>query len=121
MFRLRGCHAAGGTLHWASRGAVRRLFLLIRRASRSPMTAALPDADLDQLFRSARTYNAFSGEISDDTLRQLYDLVQCGQPSPHMSPARVVLVKSTAATARLAHALSDGHHNPTKSAPGESI
>src|SRR3546814_8983350 len=66
MFRLRGCHAAGGTLHWASRGAVRRLFLFIRRASRSPMTAALPDAALDQLFRSARTYNAFSGEISDD-------------------------------------------------------
>src|SRR3546814_11552294 len=69
-FRLRGCHAAGGTLHWASRGAVRRLFLCIRRASRSPMTAALPDAALDQLFRSARTYNAFSGEISADTPRQ---------------------------------------------------
>src|SRR3546814_10568251 len=81
MFRLRGCHAAGGTLHWASRGAVRRLFLFIRRASRSPMTAALPDAAPDQLFRSARTYNAFSGEISDDTMRQLYDLVKWGPRS----------------------------------------
>src|SRR3546814_3871626 len=100
MFRLRGCHAAGGTLHWASRGAVRRLFLFIRRASRSPMTAALPDAALDQLFRSARTYNAFSGEISDDTLRQLYDLVKWGPTSANMSPARFVFVKSKAATAR---------------------
>src|SRR3546814_20174686 len=86
MFRLRGCHAAGGTLHWASRGAVRSLFLLIRRVSRSPMTAALPDAALDQLFRSARTYNAFSGEISDDTLPQLHDRMKWGPNRPNISP-----------------------------------
>src|SRR3546814_1598597 len=64
------------------------------------MTAALPDAALDQLFRSARTYNAFSGEISDDTLRQLYDLVKWGPTSANMSPARFVFVKSKAAKAR---------------------
>ena len=32
------------------------------------MTQPLPDAALDQLFRTARTYNAFTGEVSDDTL-----------------------------------------------------
>src|SRR3546814_10855759 len=110
MFRLRGCHAACGTLHWAARGAVRRLFLFIRRASRSPMTAALPDAALDQLFRSARTYNALSGEISDDTLRQLYDLVKWGPTSANMSPARFVFVKSKAAKARLEPALRSEEH-----------
>src|SRR3546814_6037897 len=109
--------AAGGTLHLASRGAVRRRFLFIIRASRSPMTAALPDAALDQLFRSARTYNAFSGEISDDTLRQLYDLVKWGPTSANMSPARFVFVKSKAAKARLEPALSEGNHDKTMSAP----
>ena len=38
------------------------------------MTDALNDAALDQLFRSARTYNAFTGEVSDETLQQLYGL-----------------------------------------------
>src|SRR3546814_15472601 len=101
MFRLRGCHAAGGTLHWASRGAVRRLFLFIRRASRSPMTAALPDAALDQLFRSARTYNASSGEISDDTLRQPYDLVKEGPTRAPMSQALFVSGQSKDDNARV--------------------
>src|SRR3546814_7254540 len=81
------------------------------------MTAALPDAALDQLFRSARTYNAFSGEISDDTLRQLYDLVKWGPTSANMSPARFVFVKSKAAKARLEPALSEGNHDKTMSAP----
>ena len=70
------------------------------------MTDALPSAALDQLFRSARTYNAFSGEISDETLRQLYDLVKWGPTSANMSPARFVFVKSKAAKARLEPALS---------------
>ena len=34
------------------------------------MPHVLDAASLDQLFRTARTYNAFSGEVSDDTLRQ---------------------------------------------------
>ena len=32
------------------------------------MHQPLNDAALDQLFRTARTYNAFSGDISDATL-----------------------------------------------------
>ena len=40
------------------------------------MSAVLNDTALDQLFRSARSYNAFTGEIGDDTLRRLYDLVE---------------------------------------------
>ena len=31
------------------------------------MSEILPDSALDQLFRTARTYNAFSGEVDDDT------------------------------------------------------
>ena len=34
---------------------------------------ALEPEALDRLFRKARTYNAFSGEVADETLHQLYD------------------------------------------------
>ena len=40
------------------------------------MSHLLPDPALDQLFRTARTCNAFSGEVSDETLHQLYDLLE---------------------------------------------
>jgi 3-hydroxypropanoate dehydrogenase len=81
------------------------------------MTAALSDAALDQLFRTARTYNAFSGEISDETLHRLYDLLKWAPTSANMSPARFVFVKSKAAKARLEPALSEGNHDKTMTAP----
>jgi 3-hydroxypropanoate dehydrogenase len=81
------------------------------------MTAALSDAALDQLFRTARTYNAFSGEVSDETLHRLYDLLKWAPTSANMSPARFVFVKSKAAKARLEPALSEGNHDKTMTAP----
>lgn len=81
------------------------------------MTAALPDAALDQLFRTARTYNAFSGEISDATLHQLYDLLKWGPTSANMSPARFVFVRSQAGKDKLGPALDAGNHDKTMAAP----
>ena len=83
----------------------------------APMSQPLNDATLDQLFRSARTYNAFSGEVSDQTLRQLYDLVKFGPTAANSTPARLVFVKSAEAKARLAPALSEGNHAKTMAAP----
>ena len=83
----------------------------------APMSQPLTDATLDQLFRSARTYNAFSGEVSDQTLRQLYDLVKFGPTAANSTPARLVFVKSAEAKARLAPALSEGNHAKTIAAP----
>jgi 3-hydroxypropanoate dehydrogenase len=80
-------------------------------------TGPLPDAALDQLFRTARTYNAFGGEVSDETLHQLYDLLKWAPTSANMSPARFVFVKSKAAKARLEPALSEGNHDKTMAAP----
>jgi 3-hydroxypropanoate dehydrogenase len=67
----------------------------------------LPAAALDQLFRTARTYNDWSDEtVSDDTLRALYDLVKWGPTSANASPARFVWVRSAEGKARLAsHAM----------------
>ena len=55
---------------------------------------ALDDASLDQLFRTARTHNELGGEVSDETLRALYDLLKWGPTSTNMGPARLVFVKS---------------------------
>lgn len=81
------------------------------------MTDVLPDAALDQLFRTARTYNGFSGDISDDTLRQLYDLLKFAPTSANSSPARFVFVKSAEGKAKLGPALSEGNYEKTMSAP----
>jgi 3-hydroxypropanoate dehydrogenase len=81
------------------------------------MTDVLPDAALDQLFRTARTYNGFTGEISDDTLRQLYDLLKFAPTSANSSPARFVFVKSAEGKAKLGPALSEGNFDKTMAAP----
>ena len=81
------------------------------------MTAPLPDPALDQLFRTARTHNAFSGEVDDETLHRLYDLARLGPTEANSCPARFVFVKSRAAKDRLGPALSEGNYKKTLSAP----
>jgi len=81
------------------------------------MFHALNDAALDQLFRTARTYNAFSGEVDEAVLRRLYDLVKLGPTAANSSPARFVFVTSLAAKARLIPALDEGNQAKTRAAP----
>ncbi|MFP7723130.1 malonic semialdehyde reductase [Lysobacter sp. A3-1-A15] len=81
------------------------------------MSRPLPDASLDQLFRTARTHNELGGEVSDDTLRQLYELAKWGPTSANMSPARLVFVKSAEAKAKLEPALDEGNRAKTLAAP----
>ena len=66
----------------------------------------LSDAALDQLFRQARTVHAFKPEaVSDDTIRQLYDLLKWGPTAFNAQPARYVFIKSDEAKAKLLPAL----------------
>ncbi|KRA46390.1 malonic semialdehyde reductase [Pseudoxanthomonas sp. Root630] len=81
------------------------------------MPQALDAASLDQLFRTARTYNAFGGEVSDETLRQLYDLLKFGPTQANTTPARFVFVKSAEAKAKLGPALDEGNYAKTMAAP----
>ena len=81
------------------------------------MTAPLPESALDQLFVSARTHNAFSGEVDDATLHRLYDLVRLGPTEANSCPARFVFVKSRAAKEKLGPALSEGNYAKTMAAP----
>jgi len=81
------------------------------------MPHPLDDAALDQLFRTARSYNAFSGEVSDATLRKLYDLLKFGPTQANTTPARFVFVKSAEAKAKLGPALDPGNYAKTMAAP----
>ena len=82
-----------------------------------PQATALDAAALDQLFRTARTYNAFSGEVDDATLHRLYELVKFAPTAANSSPARFVFVRSEQAKARLAPLMDEGNRAKTASAP----
>ena len=81
------------------------------------MPSILTDTALDQLFRTARSYNAFSGEIDDATLQRLYDLLKWGPTAANACPARLVFLRSPEAKARLAPTLDAGNRDKTLAAP----
>jgi 3-hydroxypropanoate dehydrogenase len=86
------------------------------------MHEKLSETALDQLFRNARTFNAFlPKDVSDEQLRQLYDLVKFGPTSANSSPMRLVFVKSPQAKAKLAPTLSEGNRGKTLAAPVTAI
>jgi len=67
------------------------------------MTYPLNDAALDQLFRAARTHQSWRPEpLSEQLIRDLYDLLKWGPTSFNSTPARFVWVRSPDGKARLA-------------------
>ena len=81
------------------------------------MHSPLPAAALDQLFRTARTHNEIGGEVGDELLHQLYDLLKWGPTTANTCPARFVFVKSAEAKAKLGPALDEGNYRKTMAAP----
>jgi 3-hydroxypropanoate dehydrogenase len=67
------------------------------------MTNKLDDRALDRLFRAARTRNAWTEQpVSEEQLRELYDLMKFGPTSGNCCPARFVWVTSAEGKSRLA-------------------
>ncbi len=67
------------------------------------MSQPLPDASLDQLFRTARTYNGFLDQpVSTEQLHAIWDLMKMAPTSANQLPARLVWVTSEEAKAKLA-------------------
>ena len=87
------------------------------------MTAeALAPHALDQLFRTARTFNKFSDRPVDEaTLRQLHELWKWGPTAMNSQPARVVLVQSAEAKEKLKPTLSASNVDKTMAAPVTAI
>lgn len=82
------------------------------------MTGKLPDTCLDQLFREARTHNAWRDKaVPDALLHATVDLLKRGPTSANCSPARFVFVKSREAKERLKPYLLEGNRDKTMKAP----
>lgn len=82
------------------------------------MPHRLPDAALDQLFRSARSHNGFIDKpIGDDTLKALYELAKWGPTAANSCPLRIVFIRGPEAKERLRPALAPGNVAKAMSAP----
>lgn len=67
------------------------------------MSQPLSDAALDQLFRTARTYNGYLDKpVTSEQLHAIWDLMKMGPTSANMLPARLVWCTSDEAKAKLA-------------------
>ena len=75
-------------------------------------------AALDALFLEARTHNSWSAEpVTDETIRQLYEVLKHAPTSANASPGRFVFLRTPDAKERLRPALSSGNTEKTISAP----
>ena len=80
--------------------------------------SALPADALDQLFRTARTYNAWSPEqIATSMIQKIYELAKWGPTASNANPGRFVFLVSPEAKARLAPHMSSKNRPKTRSAP----
>ena len=67
------------------------------------MTQPLADAALDQLFRTARSFNGYLDKpVSTEQLHAIWDLMKYGPTSANMLPARMVWCTTDEAKAKLA-------------------
>lgn len=79
---------------------------------------ALDDGVLDQLFRKARTHSSWLDRpVSDETLRELYELVKWAPTSANTNPARFLFLRSKRAKERLLPALAPGNVEKVMTAP----
>lgn len=86
------------------------------------MSEPLESAALDQILRTARTFNKFQPRPVDDaTLHQLYELYKWGPTSMNTQPARVVFVRSAEAKEKLKPALMGSNVDKTMGAPVTAI
>jgi len=84
--------------------------------------SVMSDADLDLIFRNARTHSAWLDKpVSDALLRQVYDLAKLGPTSANMTPMRIVFVRSREAKERLRPALHAGNVDKTMAAPVTAV
>src|SRR5207253_383467 len=71
--------------------------------ARGPLDQPDRKLTLERCVRAARTHSAWlDGQVTDDQLRRIYDLMKWGPTSANSSPARLRFLRSRAAKERLA-------------------
>src|ERR1700756_167453 len=82
------------------------------------MGQTIDDSALDTLFRDARSYTKWQPRgLSDQTLRDLYDLLKWAPTSANAAPARFAFLRSKEAKERLRPALAPLNVEKTMTAP----
>ncbi len=82
------------------------------------MTQPLDDAALDQLFRTARTYNGYLDQpVAPEQLHAIWDLMKFGPTSANMLPARLVWCSSPEAKEKLATLAGGTNGDKIRQAP----
>lgn len=86
------------------------------------MKTSLPNSALDQVFRSARTYNSYIDRPVDEaTLKRLYELYKWGPTSTNQQPLRIVWCTTQDAKDRLAALCQAGNADKVRTAPVTAI
>ena len=86
------------------------------------MAAALTDAALDQLFRTARSYNGYTDQpVTEADVAAIYDLVKMGPTSANQQPGRFVWCLSDEAKEKLAGFASDTNAAKIRKAPASVV
>ena len=86
------------------------------------MSLPLPDASLDQLFRTARTYNGYLDQpVEPDQLNAIWDLMKMAPTSANQLPARLVWCTSPEAKDKLAACAMPANADKIKAAPVSMI
>ena len=76
----------------------------------------------DLIFSNARTHNDWlDRDVSDEILKEIYNLMKWGPTSANCSPARIIFVKSKDAKKRLLPLVIESNHLKTKTAPVTTI
>lgn len=87
-----------------------------------PVNAPLHDAALDQLFRSARSYNSYlDTPVGEDQLHAIWDLLKMGPTSANCLPARIIWCTSEEAKRKLATMAMPANGDKILSAPVTAI
>ncbi len=82
-----------------------------------PMTTLDP-AGRNLLFNEARTHNGWTDQpVTDETLREMFDLLKMAPTSANCSPARFLFLRSPQSRIRLSPALLPGNLEKTLAAP----
>ena len=82
------------------------------------MAQPLDDAALDQLFRTARTYNGYTSQpVTTEQLHAIWELMKMGPTSANMLPARLVWCVSQEAKDKLAAYCLPANATKVQSAP----
>lgn len=82
------------------------------------MSQPLPDPALDQLFRTARTYNGYLDQpVATDQLHAIWDLMKFGPTSANCLPARLVWCTTPTAKDKLAACALPSNADKIRNAP----